>query len=91
MRSRAPRFLAAALAAAILMAAPGRAATERSTWGIPNASFPLPGVMAAGQPTGEQIQLMVEEGGYRTVIDLRLPVEPRGFDAPEAARQSGLA
>ncbi len=91
MRSRDLRFLAAALtAAAILTAAPGRAATERATWGIPNASFPLPGVMAAGQPTGEQIQLMVEEGGYRTVIDLRSPEEPRGFDEREAARDIGL-
>jgi uncharacterized protein (TIGR01244 family) len=89
MRSRDLRFLAVVLATA-LMAAPGRAAKERSTWGIPNASFPLPGVMAAGQPTGEQIQLMVEEGGYRTVIDLRPPSEPRGFDEGEAARQIGL-
>jgi uncharacterized protein (TIGR01244 family) len=95
MRSRALRALAGALALAILMAAPGKAATEKtakekSTWGISNATFPLPGVMAAGQPTGEQIQLMVEEGGYHTVIDLRSPDEPRGFDEREAARQIGL-
>ena len=90
MRSRALRLSAGVLILAVLMAAPGRAATEKSTWGIPGATFPLPGVMAAGQPTGEQIQLMVEEGGYRTVIDLRLPDEPRGFDEPEAARQIGL-
>src|SRR3954451_16902403 len=91
MRSRALRSLAGVLILAILTAAPGRAATEKSTWGIPDASFQLPGVMAAGQPTGEQIQLMVEEGGYRTVIDLRPPGEPRGFDEAEAARQIGLA
>lgn len=91
MRSRALRLLVVVLTTAILMAAPGLAATERATWGIPDASFPLPGVMAAGQPTGEQIQLMVEEGGYRTVIDLRPPDEPRGFDEREAARQIGLA
>jgi uncharacterized protein (TIGR01244 family) len=84
------RFFAVVLAAAVLMAAPAFAAPEKSTWGIPNASFPLPGVMAAGQPTGTQIQLMVEEGGYRTVIDLRPPDEPRGFDEREAARQIGL-
>lgn len=90
MRSRALRSLTGVLTLAILMAAPGRAAKEKSTWGIPNASFPLPGVMAAGQPTGEQIQLMVEEGGYRTVIDLRPPDESRGFDEREAARQIGL-
>lgn len=92
MRSRGwLRSLAGVLILAVLMAAPGRAATEKSTWGIPNASFPLPGVMVAGQPTGEQIQLMVEEGGYRTLIDLRPPDEPRGFDEREAARQIGLA
>ncbi len=90
MRSRGLRSLAGVLTLAILMAAPGRAATEKSTWGIPNASFPLPGVMAAGQPTGTQIQLMVEEGGYRTVIDLRAPEEQRGFDEAETARQIGL-
>ena len=90
MRSRASRCLAGALLLAILLAAPGRSAKERSTWGIPNASFPLPGVMAAGQPTGTQIQLMVEEGGYRTVIDLRPPDEQRGFDERETARQIGL-
>jgi len=86
MRSRALRILTVA----ILLAAPGLAAAERSTWGIPNASFPLPGAMTAGQPTGEQIQLMVEEGGYRTVIDLRPADEPRGFDEAETARQIGL-
>jgi uncharacterized protein (TIGR01244 family) len=46
--------------------------------------------MAAGQPTGTQIQLMVEEGGYRTVIDLRPADEQRGFDEAETARQIGL-
>jgi uncharacterized protein (TIGR01244 family) len=60
------------------------------TFHIPNASFPEPGVMAAGQPTGEQVQLLAEEG-YKTVLDLRAPEEPRGYDEPEAARQNGLA
>jgi uncharacterized protein (TIGR01244 family) len=76
---------AVALAPALALAA-----KEPQTYGIANATFPLPGVMAAGQPTGEQIQLLAEEG-YRTVIDLRAPDEPRGFDEPEAAKQSGLA
>ena len=90
MRSRGWRSCAGVLVLAILLAAPGLAATENSTWGIPNASFPLPGVMAAGQPTGTQIQLMVEEGGYRTVIDLRPLEEARGFDERETATQIGL-
>jgi uncharacterized protein (TIGR01244 family) len=70
--------------------APALAAKEPQTYGVPNATFPLSGVMAAGQPTGEQVQLLAEEG-YRTVIDLRPPGEPRGFDEPDAAKQSGLA
>jgi len=89
MRSRSLRILALAgllaLAPALVLAA-----KETQTYGIANATFPLPGVMAAGQPTGEQIQLLAEEG-YRTVIDLRPPGEPRGFDEPDAAKQSGLA
>src|SRR3954453_23216662 len=91
MRSRALRSLAGVLILAILTAAPGRSAKENSTWGIPDASFPLPGVMAAGPPTGPQIQLMGEEGGYRTVIGLRPPDDRRGLDEDETARQIGLA
>jgi uncharacterized protein (TIGR01244 family) len=60
------------------------------TYGVNNATFPEPGLMAAGQPNGEQIQLLAEDG-YKTIIDLRSPEEARGFDEPEAARQNGLA
>lgn len=98
MRSRGMRILALAgitalfamTAMAAFAQAPNPADKTSPTLGIPNASFPLPGIMAAGQPTGEQIQLIAEEG-YRTVIDLRLPDEPRGFNEPEAAKQNGLA
>ncbi len=89
MRSRSLRILALAGVAALAPAL-ALAAKEPQTYGIANATFPLPGVMAAGQPTGEQIQLLAEEG-YRTVIDLRPPDEPRGFDEPDAAKRSGLA
>jgi uncharacterized protein (TIGR01244 family) len=64
-------------------------AEKPETFGIANATFPEPGVMAAGQPTGEQLQLLAEEG-YHTVIDLRPAEEPHGFDEVEAARQNGL-
>jgi uncharacterized protein (TIGR01244 family) len=80
--------LIAACCAAALAAAATAADTE--TFGIPNATFPEPGVMAAGQPTGEQIQLLAEEG-YKTLIDLRAPAEPHGVPEPEAARQNGMA
>src|SRR6476660_3342850 len=55
----------------------------------PNATSPEPGVLLAGQPTGEQVQLAAEDG-YKTLIDLRMPEEPRGFDEVEAARLTGL-
>lgn len=65
-------------------------ASGQETFGIPNATFPEPRLMAAGQPTGEQLQLLAEEG-YKTVIDLRTSEEPRGFDEAEAVRQNGMA
>lgn len=65
-------------------------ASGQETFGIPNATFPEPRVMAAGQPTGEQLQLLAEEG-YKTIIDLRAPEEPHGVDEPEAARLNGMA
>ncbi len=80
----------AAAAAALAASAMPAMAADPETFGIANATFPEPGVMAAGQPTGEQIQLLAEEG-YRTVIDLRAPGEPHGFDEPAAARVNGLA
>lgn len=78
---------AACVTAALAAAAP---AAESETYGIPNASFPEAGVMAAGQPTGEQIQLAAEDG-YKTILDLRPAAEPREFDEILAARQNGLA
>jgi uncharacterized protein (TIGR01244 family) len=88
MRSLWKNTLTAACIAAFL--ASNAMAKDPDTYGIPNSSFPEPGVMAAGQPTGEQIQLAAEDG-YKTILDLRMPQEPRGFDEPEAAHQNGLA
>jgi len=75
---------------AVLAPVLGAAAKAPETYGIANATFPERGVLAAGQPTGEQIQLLAEDG-YKTIIDLRAPEEPRGFDETEAARENGLA
>ena len=87
MRSRWKNVLTAAalLAVCILVAAKA----ERPDLYGPNATSPEPGVLLAGQPTGEQIQLAAEDG-YKTLIDLRPPEEPRGFDEVEAARLTGL-
>jgi uncharacterized protein (TIGR01244 family) len=82
-------WMAAALAAAAPPGVPG-VKKPPQTFGIPGAAFPVPGIMIAGQPSGEQIQLLAEEGNYHTVIDLREPGEPRGFDEAEAAREGGL-
>lgn len=60
------------------------------THGIANASIPEKGILAAGQPTGEQLQVLAEEG-YKTVIDLRPDAEPRGYDEAGAAKANGLA
>ncbi len=75
---------------ALLAFASFAGASGQETFGIPNATFPEPRVMAAGQPTGEQLQLLSEEG-YKTVIDLRTAEEPHGFDEPQAARENGMA
>jgi protein tyrosine phosphatase (PTP) superfamily phosphohydrolase (DUF442 family) len=95
MRSRILKSLAClvllATAAATASAAPAASRNAPPTFGIPQATFPRPGLLFAGQPTGEQIQLLAEEGGYHSVIDLRSPDEPRGYDEPEAARLTGLA
>lgn len=53
-------------------------------------SCPLPDVAAAGQPRPEQLRRLAD-AGYRTIIDLRAPGEPRGFDETGAAREAGLA
>jgi len=89
MRSRWRTVLAAATFAAVCFLVAAQAKGPE-TYGISGASFPEPGVLTAGQPTGEQVQLLAEDG-YKTVLDLRTPAEPRGFDEVEAARQNGLA
>lgn len=78
------------VAAGLAAAAPPVVRKPQQTFGIPGAAFPAPGVMIAGQPTGEQIQLLAEEGNYHTVIDLREPGESRGFEEPEAVREGGM-
>lgn len=77
---------ALAFAGLALLASPAAAETH----GIANASEPEKGVLAAGQPTGEQLQVLAEEG-FRSVINLRPPEEPHGFDEAQAAKDNGLA
>ncbi|HYH45052.1 MAG TPA: protein tyrosine phosphatase family protein [Thermoanaerobaculia bacterium] len=62
---------------------------EKPTFGIAHAAH-AEGVLAAGQPTEEQLR-QAAAAGYRSVIDLRAPSEKRDFDEPAAARGLGLA
>jgi len=57
---------------------------------IPNGTCPLPGIGAAGQPRASDWGALAA-AGVRTVVDLRPPNEPRGYDEPDAVRAAGLA
>jgi uncharacterized protein (TIGR01244 family) len=82
-----PRIYLAALA---LLALPAFAqAPEPPGFGIPGAIQPEEGLLIAGQPTAKQLKAAAK-AGYRTVIDLRLPAEDRGFDEEKAARKAKL-
>ena len=50
---------------------------------------PLPDLATAGQPSERDFAAFAW-AGYRTVVDLRMPGEPRGFDEPAVARAAGL-
>jgi uncharacterized protein (TIGR01244 family) len=58
-------------------------------FGLLNGSTPEPGLLAAGQPTAEDLA-EVAAAGYKTVLDLRAPGEDRGFDEPALVRELGL-
>lgn len=57
--------------------------------GLANAACPLPGVVTAGQPTPDELERLAE-AGYKTILDLRAPEEPRGYDEEAAARDAKM-
>ena len=57
--------------------------------GMANAGQPLQEVATAGQPEQEDFERLAE-AGYKTVVDLRTPEEPRGLDEPEVVRRAGM-
>ena len=57
--------------------------------GLTNAACPLPGVGTGGQPDSSRLRLLAK-GGFRAVIDLRMPDEPRGYDEQGAVRAAGM-
>jgi protein tyrosine phosphatase (PTP) superfamily phosphohydrolase (DUF442 family) len=61
-----------------------RAAAE-----LPAGSIAVEGIAAAGQPRPEQIKALAD-AGFKSIIDLRAPSEPRGFDEKAEAGKAGL-
>jgi protein tyrosine phosphatase (PTP) superfamily phosphohydrolase (DUF442 family) len=57
---------------------------------LPYGSCPVPGVAAAGQP-GAQAWGDLARAGFKSVIDLREPDEPRGHDEAGEIARAGLA
>lgn len=56
--------------------------------GLTNAACPLPDVATGGQPDSAALVQAVKTG-YRTVLDLRMPEEPRGFDEAGLTKRLG--
>ena len=57
--------------------------------GLPYAGCPLAGVATAGQPDEAHLAALAA-AGYRVVLDLRAPEEPRGFDEVAAVERAGM-
>ena len=62
---------------------------ESEEIGLVNEERPERDVLFGGQPTAEQL-LALAASGYRTVIDLRMPDESRGFDQAALLQQKGV-
>ena len=56
---------------------------------LPFGGAPTEGVITAGQPTAEQLSSL-GAAGCVTVVDLRAPAEPRGYDEPAAVADAGM-
>lgn len=57
---------------------------------LPYGSCPVPGVAAAGQPDAQTWGALAH-AGFKSVIDLREPDEPRGHDEAGEIARAGLA
>ena len=57
--------------------------------GVANASQALPHVITSGQPSPAHFRAL-REAGVELVIDIRDPMEPRGYDEPALLRELGL-
>lgn len=68
---------------------PPRTDVRRAAPSLPNGFSATPTIATGGQPSPEDIDSLAA-AGYRTILDLREPVEPRGFNEPEAVSRAGL-
>ena len=57
--------------------------------GVVNASSPLPWLVVSGQPSEAQLTTL-HAAGVRTVIDLRDPMEARGYDEAATTKALGI-
>ena len=58
--------------------------------GVVNAAEPVPGLVTGGQPDVAQLAAL-KAAGFHAVIDMRDPMEPRPYRAPDAVVAAGLA
>jgi uncharacterized protein (TIGR01244 family) len=87
----APAFVAARSAKPAPPPAPAAdsAAVVALLGGVLNGTCPLPGVATGGQPDSARFAVLAK-AGFHTVLDLRLPDEPRGYDERAAVHAAGL-
>lgn len=57
--------------------------------GVPNANQASPTVVTGGQPTAAHFRAL-KEAGVEVVLDIRDPMEPRGFDEPALMDELGF-
>jgi protein tyrosine phosphatase (PTP) superfamily phosphohydrolase (DUF442 family) len=57
--------------------------------GVPNACEPVPGLVTGGQPSPAHLGAL-KAAGCDVVLDIRDPMEPRPYRAPDAVRAAGL-
>ena len=57
--------------------------------GVPNANQASPTVVTGGQPSAAHFRAL-KDAGVEVVLDIRDPMEPRGFDEPALMKELGL-
>ncbi|MFI5243332.1 MAG: hypothetical protein ACHQRL_10020, partial [Gemmatimonadales bacterium] len=64
-------------------------AIEKVVGVLPYGSYPAPGVAGAGQPDAHAWGALAG-AGFKAVVDLREPSEPRGHDESREIQRAGL-